>query len=69
LKLSTNDIDVSSEPAQGGGLNHLSTKFGTNGNLVVVPFSIHRADCAQSKFTIQGAKKEADFLQFSVCLA
>lgn len=59
FEVSTNDYDVA-QGRQGGGSITSVTKSGTN-ELSGSAFFYHRADALQSKFTIQGQEREADF--------
>lgn len=68
FEVSTNDYDVS-QGRQGGGAITSVTKSGTN-EFEGSTFFYHRADDLQSKFTIQGEEREADFYnsQYGVSL-
>ncbi len=59
FEVSTNDYDVA-QGRQGGGSITSVTKSGTN-EFSGSAFFYHRADALQSKFTIQGQEREADF--------
>lgn len=59
FEVTTNDYDVA-QGRQGGGAITSVTKSGTN-EFEGSAFFYHRADGLQSKFTIQGEEREADF--------
>lgn len=59
FEVSTNDYDVA-QGRQGGGSITSVTKSGTN-EFSGSTFFYHRADALQSKFTIQGQERNADF--------